>query len=96
MGFDIANHFCEYAGFAITPEDFVTNYPDEHAASHFFRAYFRATGESIPNSEHMPGVSEASSELTTGASDSDPVTKVFFSQLYDIVAKYSLASHLFW
>lgn len=42
-GFDIGNHFCEYAG----PECDYTHYPDAAQARHFVREYLQA-GCDIP------------------------------------------------
>ena len=37
--FDIANHFCEYAGY---DPNYTVSYPDKDKQIHFFRSYFAA------------------------------------------------------
>jgi ethanolamine kinase len=50
-GFDIGNHFCEYAGFDYTL--FSTKYPDKAAQYNFLEAYLKASrnGEHVTDAE---------------------------------------------
>jgi ethanolamine kinase len=50
-GFDIGNHFCEYAGFDYTL--FSTNYPNKAAQYNFFKAYLKASrnGDRVTDAE---------------------------------------------
>ena len=80
-GYDIANHFNEHGGFAMTAADLVAGYPTRHVATHFLRAYVQACGDSVP---------------TMSANAEDEVSATFFAELYDAIGLFALASHLFW
>lgn len=82
-GYDIANHFNEHGGFATNAAELVAGYPTPAVAEHFLRAYVRACGENVPAAADAAG-------------ESDPVSVAFFSELYDAIGLFALASHLFW
>ena len=95
VGFDIANHFCEYGGFASSAAELVAHYPSERAARHFFSAYLCALGERIPTRERPAGGPVEKGEAANETFQ-DEVSISFFKELYDIVTTYALASHLTW
>lgn len=83
-GYDIANHFCEYAGFATSAEDLVASYPSASARKHFFRVYVAALGERVPCAS-MAGIPVE-----------DEVSQAFYEEFDRVVNIFALASHLFW
>jgi ethanolamine kinase len=83
-GFDLANHWCEYAGFL--PYN-VARLPDAAVMEHFLRAYVVALGRAPPTAAGYAGAA---------AGEEDEVSAVFWGELRRQCEVFTLASHLWW
>lgn len=98
LGFDIANHFCEYAGF-----DFNLGrwYPSNDAKTHFLKSYVASL---VAEKSELVAVlppyvvkrfsGDSDSVSTRDKDDEDEV--LFFRALCKWVDRFALASHLYW
>lgn len=90
-GFDIANHFCEHAGF---DSNFAKSYPCEETQIAFLTDYVRAVEKSRKTHEGgdttttSPGENMSTSPLADDAS--------FIAGLMTEVNRWTLPSHLWW
>ena len=82
-GFDLANHFCEHAGFDF---DLARWYPGRPTQRHFFNAYLAAAGVPVPTA----------AGYGADASSGDSIVSAFFDSLYTHVNRFTLASHMVW
>jgi ethanolamine kinase len=106
LGFDIANHFCEYAGFDFNLSRW---YPSNDAKTHFMKSYVASVvaqnselASVLPayvvkrcdgNNNNSGSGSESSSECTS--KDQEDYV-LFFRALCKWLDRFALASHLYW
>jgi ethanolamine kinase len=86
-GFDLGNHFCEYAGFDCD----YSRYPDERAASKFLKIYLKETNVAM-----MMGQSD---DDNNNSDDGVEVVTVGDDEVRAAVREanvYALSSHMFW
>jgi len=79
-GFDLGNHFCEYAGF---DPDYEKSYPTQEQQEWFFRAY-------------LEGWRGRGGGIEGGREEGEEEEKEFWEGLYVWVNRYACAAHLFW
>lgn len=84
-GFDVANHFCEHAGFDF---DLAKWYPGREVQEAWVREYLAAVGTPLPNRGLYLGSSASSPE--------DDVTAAFLDEALVQVNRFALCSHLWW
>lgn len=84
-GFDIGNHFCEYAGF---DPDYERSYPNQEQQEWFLKAY-------IEEWRRRVGEDEGGEEQGRGGGK-DEGEEEFLEGLYVWVNRYACAAHLFW
>lgn len=85
--FDIANHFCEYAGFDFDLDKW---FPTDEGMVHFLRHYMQARVAKAADPSKVPFAALAAAEAGDAAGDA------FYGELLRIVKQFTLASHLFW
>ena len=82
-GFDIGNHWCEYAGFDFDLDKW---YPSHAAGEAFLKEYLAA---------RSPGVVEAV-QAAVGPDGAEEATTAFWAEAVAVSQHFSLASHFFW
>ncbi|CAM9493272.1 unnamed protein product [Scytosiphon promiscuus] len=87
--FDIANHFCEHAGF---DSNFEKSYPTTDTQMAFLKAYVRAVG--IPTRSPSGKTEEGAKDGLTPSPNSDE--EAFVEALRTEVNRWALPSHLWW
>eukprot|EP00879_Flechtneria_rotunda_P021600 GHRR01022767.1.p1 GENE.GHRR01022767.1~~GHRR01022767.1.p1 ORF type:complete len:323 (+),score=84.31 GHRR01022767.1:302-1270(+) len=99
-GFDIGNHFAEYAGF----EGDYTRYPSKQQQELFFRHYLAANPADVPppvasvraSSNNGSNDGNSSSSSSGGSSEVPPLDAEQLHRLSAEANVWSLASHLYW
>jgi ethanolamine kinase len=84
-GFDIANHFCEYAGFQCD----YSKFPSKKSQMEWFAVYLRQLKNAGSSANSSAKVKDPSSDLP------DP-SKEELEAMYREVSLFTLASHFFW
>jgi ethanolamine kinase len=101
-GFDVANHFCEHAGFDFDLDKW---YPGPDVQHAWFRAYLERLGISLPTAATYAAAGSAGSGSGSGqagpsssapAAEEDAVTAAFLRELGRRVDQFALASHCWW
>jgi thiamine kinase-like enzyme len=85
-GFDVANHFCEHAGFDF---DLDRWYPGPPTQQRWLRAYLDRAGIRLPTAGTYSGASG-------GGEEEDAVTAAFLEEMVRRVNEFALASHAWW
>jgi ethanolamine kinase len=99
-GFDLGNHFCEYAGF---DPDYEKSYPSQEQQEWFFNAYLEGwrgreggrQDEKGGEEEQGRGGEEGGRE-GGGEDEKEGEEEEFVQGLYVWVNRYACAAHLFW
>lgn len=94
--FDLANHFCEFAGFDC---NFADLFPSKNLRYLFYEHYIRTTvalsaSSSSPSSSSSP-IDESVTAIATMSQDA-PEYIAFITAFDEKVCQFTLASHLFW
>lgn len=87
-GFDVANHFCEHAGFDF---DLDRWYPTQATAEAWYRHYLAKAGIPLPTRATYSGGASAAT-----SSEEDDVTAAFLAELVARTNQFALASHCWW
>ncbi|CAM9334996.1 unnamed protein product [Ectocarpus sp. 4 AP-2014] len=93
--FDIANHFCEHAGF---DSNFEKSYPTTDTQAAFLTAYVRAVATPESGTDMLGEADETAEEGSTDASTESPRSDEdsFVEALRTEVNRWALPSHLWW
>lgn len=94
-GFDIANHFCEHAGFDFDLDKW---YPTRETQYRWFRAYLNKIGVAIPTAASYSSQQSAvgSASGAAAAASEDEVSAAFLDEMFIRSNQFALASHCWW
>jgi len=84
-GFDIANHFCEYAGF---DSNFDKSYPDVEKQKYFIKCYVAEAAKLTKDEEMKEKLLESLSN--------EKLWVEFSNEIIQWLERFAIASHLFW
>jgi thiamine kinase-like enzyme len=99
-GFDVANHFCEHAGFDFDLDKWYPGPQTQHA---WFRAYLARLGVPVPTTAtyarpaaNAIGVVGVANDTVAAAAGEDDVSAAFLDEMSTRVNQFALASHCWW
>ena len=88
LGFDVANHFCEHAGFEFD----LRRYPSRAQQEHWLRAYLSARSMRLPTRASLAG---GGAGAATPAEEDD-ASEAFLDELYLRVNRFAPLSDAWW
>ena len=93
-GFDVANHFNEFAGFDF---NIIKDFPSQDLRRAFITSYLSATVNAIhANTSTAVSLTPSSSSSLSDIMSSEHDLSAFINGFESMICKYTLASHLLW